>query len=36
VLEKAGMTREGVLRRFGVHPNLGPTPRDCVVYAKVR
>lgn len=36
VLEKAGMQREGVLRRFGVHPNLGSTPRDCVVYAKVR
>lgn len=36
VLEKAGMQREGVLRRFGVHPNLGPMPRDCVVYAKVR
>lgn len=36
VLEKAGMSREGVLRRFGVHPNLGSTPRDCVVYAKVR
>jgi [ribosomal protein S5]-alanine N-acetyltransferase len=36
VLEKAGMLREGVLRRFGVHPNLGSTPRDCVVYAKVR
>jgi ribosomal-protein-alanine N-acetyltransferase len=36
VLEKAGMQREGVLRRFGVHPNLGSTPRDCVVYAIVR
>jgi ribosomal-protein-alanine N-acetyltransferase len=36
VLEKAGMQREGVLRRFGVHPNLGSTPRDCLVYAKVR
>jgi ribosomal-protein-alanine N-acetyltransferase len=36
VLEKAGMQREGLLRRFGVHPNLGSTPRDCVVYAIVR
>lgn len=36
VMEKAGMTREGLLRRWHVAPNLGPEPRDCVVYAKVR
>lgn len=36
VMEKAGMTREGVLRRWHVCPTLGLEPRDCVVCAKVR
>jgi RimJ/RimL family protein N-acetyltransferase len=36
VMEKAGMVREGVLRRWHVCPNLGPEPRDCIVCAKVR
>lgn len=36
VMEKAGMAREGVLRRWQVCPNLGPEPRDCIVCAKVR
>ena len=36
VMEKAGMVREGVLRRWHVAPTLGPAPRDCVVCAKVR
>ena len=36
VLEKIGMQREGVLRRWSIHPNLGVEPRDCYVYAKVR
>jgi RimJ/RimL family protein N-acetyltransferase len=36
VLEKAGMQREGLLRRFGVHPNTGPESRDCLLYARVR
>ena len=36
VMEKAGMVREGVLRRWYTCPNLGPEPRDCVVCAKVR
>jgi len=36
VLEKAGMTREGVLRGWIVHPNLGPTPRDCACFARVK
>jgi RimJ/RimL family protein N-acetyltransferase len=35
VLEKAGLTREGILRRWSVHPNIGPVPRDAFVYAKV-
>lgn len=36
VMEKAGMVREGLLRRWHVCPTLGPEPRDCVVCAKVR
>ena len=36
VLEKVGMQREGVLRRWAIHPNLSEEPRDCYVYAKVR
>lgn len=36
VLEKIGMEREGLMRRFGVHPNLSAEPRDCFLYAKVR
>jgi ribosomal-protein-alanine N-acetyltransferase len=36
VMEKAGMAREGVLRRWHVAPNLSPEPRDCIVCAKAR
>jgi [ribosomal protein S5]-alanine N-acetyltransferase len=36
VMEKAGLDREGVLRRWLVHPNLGPEPRDCFSYAITR
>jgi RimJ/RimL family protein N-acetyltransferase len=36
VLEKVGMQREGILRRYIVHPNMSPEPRDCFVYSKVR
>jgi [ribosomal protein S5]-alanine N-acetyltransferase len=36
VMEKVGMTREGILRRWLVHPNVGPEPRDCFVLAKVK
>jgi RimJ/RimL family protein N-acetyltransferase len=36
VLEKAGFTREGRLARYGVHPNIGPEPRDVYLYARVR
>lgn len=36
VMEKAGLLREGILRRWHVCPNLGPEPRDCLVYAKVK
>ncbi len=33
VMEKAGMLREGVLRRWSVHPNLSKEPRDSYCYA---
>jgi RimJ/RimL family protein N-acetyltransferase len=36
VLEKAGLTFEGTLRRYMVLPNLGDAPRDMLCYAKVR
>ena len=36
VMEKAGLVREGVLRRWHVCPTLGPEPRDCIVCAKVK
>lgn len=36
VMEKAGLIREGLLRRWHVCPEIGPEPRDCLVYAKVR
>jgi RimJ/RimL family protein N-acetyltransferase len=36
VLERIGMEREGVLRRWLVHPNLSETPRDCLCYSIVK
>ena len=36
VMEKAGMSFEGRLRRRLMAPNLSDEPRDCLVYAKVR
>lgn len=36
VMEKAGMTHEGVRRRWIVHPNVSPQPRDVHCYARVR
>ena len=36
VMEKAGMQREGLLRRAIIHPNVGPEPRDCYIYAIVK
>lgn len=36
LLERVGMEREGVLRRWLVHPNMGQTPRDCLCYSKVK
>ena len=36
VLEKCGFIREGLLRRWLVHPNMSDEPRDCFSYARVR
>jgi len=36
VMEKAGMTCEGVLRRYILHPNISDKPRDVYMYAVVR
>lgn len=36
VLEKAGMQREGILRRWIIHPNVSEEPRDCYSYAIVK
>jgi ribosomal-protein-alanine N-acetyltransferase len=36
VLETLGMAREGILRRWSIHPNVSTVPRDCYVYARVR
>jgi len=36
VLEKAGLVREGLLRRYLLHPGVSDAPRDCFSYARVR
>lgn len=36
VLEKVGMEREGVLRRWTVFPNQGATARDVWCYARIK
>lgn len=36
VLEKAGLSREGILRRYIVHPNISAEPRDSLLYAITR
>lgn len=36
VLEKSGFQREGILRRWIMHPNVSSKPRDCYMYARVR
>lgn len=33
VMEKVGMQREGVLKRWFIHPNVSKEPRDCYCYA---
>ena len=36
VMEKAGMVREGVLRRYLVFPNIADDPQDVLLYAATR
>jgi RimJ/RimL family protein N-acetyltransferase len=36
VMEKAGMEREGLLRRYVIHPNISDAPRDVYLYAIVK
>ena len=36
VLEKAGLTREGILRRWVVRPNISSEPRDALIFSCVR
>jgi RimJ/RimL family protein N-acetyltransferase len=36
LLESVGMRSEGILRKWMVHPNLGPEPRDCLAYSIVK
>ncbi len=36
VLEKVGMQREGILRKFILHPNISDQPRDSYMYAIVK
>jgi ribosomal-protein-alanine N-acetyltransferase len=36
VMQKAGLVRAGLLRRWHVCPTIGAEPRDCLIYAKVR
>lgn len=36
VLEKAGMTFEGILRRWGMHPNISSSPRDVRCFSILR
>jgi RimJ/RimL family protein N-acetyltransferase len=36
VMEKIGMTREGLMRRYIIHPNVSSEPVDSYLYAIVR
>jgi len=36
VLEKIGMLREGILRRWVIHPNVSSEPRDALCYSWIR
>ena len=36
VMEKAGMTREALLRRWSMHPNVSSEPRDCFSFVRSR
>lgn len=36
LVEKTGFEREGVLKKFSLHPNVSATPRDCYSCAQTR
>jgi ribosomal-protein-alanine N-acetyltransferase len=36
VLEKSGFVREGILRRYAIHPNCSNEPRDIFMYAMTK
>jgi ribosomal-protein-alanine N-acetyltransferase len=36
VMEKVSMIREGLLRKYIVHPNISNEPRDSYIYAVVK
>ncbi|HYY93577.1 MAG TPA: GNAT family N-acetyltransferase [Pyrinomonadaceae bacterium] len=36
VMEKAGMSFEGILQRYQIRPQISPAPRDARSYARVR
>jgi [ribosomal protein S5]-alanine N-acetyltransferase len=36
LLERNGFCREGVLKKWSIHPNVSDIPRDCFCYAKTR
>ena len=36
VLEKSGFSREGLLRRYIIHPNISAEPRDSLLYARTK
>lgn len=36
VMEKSGLAREGLLRRWSTHPNISDEPRDCFSYVRSR
>ncbi|HEY7716642.1 MAG TPA: GNAT family protein [Candidatus Binatia bacterium] len=36
ILEKIGMSREGTLRRYIIHPAISNEPRDCYISAVTR
>jgi RimJ/RimL family protein N-acetyltransferase len=36
MMEKARLVREGLMRRWSVHPNISLEPRDCFLYGRAR
>jgi [ribosomal protein S5]-alanine N-acetyltransferase len=36
VLEKVGFQREGLMKRWSLHPNISDVPRDCYVYGRIK